>query len=51
MSLQDAWLAALDNLIAAAHHLKEQRGKPGEPAALHEMKEAQNVFDEISGLL
>jgi len=51
MSLQDAWLVALDNLIATAHHLKEQRGKPSEPAALHDMKEAQKAFDEISGLL
>ena len=51
MAIEDAWLRALDNWIAAAHHLKEQRGKPSEAAALHDMKEAQREFDEISGLL
>ena len=51
MSVEDAWLVALDNLIAAAHHLREQRGKPTEPAALHDMKAAQKDFDEISSLL
>lgn len=51
MSVEDAMLVALDNLIAAAHHLREQHGRPGEPAALYDMKAAQRDFDEISSLL
>lgn len=51
MAVEDAWEQALDNLIAAAHHLKEQRGKPGEAAAQMDMKSAQKEFDQISGLL
>lgn len=51
MSVEDAWLKALDNLIAAAHHLREMRGKVGEEAAARDMKEAQRDFDEISRLV
>ena len=51
MSVEDAWLVTLDKLIAATHHLKEQRGKPSEQAALRHMKAAQKDFDEISNLI
>ena len=50
MTIEDAWLVALDNWIAAAHNLREQHGKPGQPAAEHEMRAAQRDFDEISSL-
>lgn len=48
MTVKEAYLVALDNLIAATHHLKEMRGKPEEAAALRDMREAQRKFDEIA---
>ena len=51
MSIEKAWLAAWDNRVAADYTLEAQRGKPGERAALLDMKEAQKAYEEISGLL
>ena len=48
MTVKEAYLVALDNLLAATHHLKDMRGKPGEAAALRDMREAQRAFDEIA---